>query len=260
MANLIYTHPDENMTSDVTWSLTSGTEDPNYPLTNLSDGIHAKPYKTASGTVATIVATFSGSQAIQLVALGPHNLAGATVKLDNNGGMTQQSIVIPANRSDGQSVNPWLDLSAVDNITASIWTFTFTAASAPPAIGEIEMYFQKRALVHNPRYGFRDEEAHAIIEHQTDYGISKPPYDLGVTKRTLRDLSVIGKVADIAQIQAWHRACYGRAKSCLVVLDPAVNDARFVRFLEPNWYTVLSYPAVHETTFSLEEVNRGPVL
>jgi hypothetical protein len=194
------------------------------------------------------------------VALGPHNLAGATVKLDNNGGMAQQTITIPANRADGQSVNPWKDLSAVDNITASEWTFTITGASAPPAIGEIEMYFQKRFFLSNPRYGFRDEEAHAIIEHQTDYGISKPPYDLGVVKRTLVDLSFIGKIANIELLRTWHRECHGRAKSTLVVLDPAVNDARFVRFREPNWYTVLTYPSVHEATFSLEEVNRGPVL
>ena len=262
MANLIYTHPDDNVAPDASWTLTSGTAATGYPLTNIHDLIYAKPFKTSSGTGVTMQAAFgSPEQVVELVAFGgQHNLQGATVKVDNNGGMAQQTLNIPVNREDGQSVCPWLDLSSVAENAGTIWTFTITGAAAPPAIGEIALYSTKRTLASNPLYGFADEEVHPLIEHATDFGWVKPPYDLGVTWRTLTGLNVIDTVSNIAAILAWHRACHGRVKSCLVVLDPAVNDARFVRFLESKWAHVLSFPELHRTAFSLEEVARGPVL
>lgn len=262
MANLIYTHPADNVAPDAAWAVTSGTANSAYPLANVVDRIYAKPFK-ATGTAVTFTANFgSPAQEIELIGIGgQHNLVGGTVKVDNNGGMSQQTIVIPANRADGQSNSPWLDLSGVTNNNATLWTFTITGASAPVAIGEIEMYAVKRALPgFNPAYGFSDEETHPIIEHPTDFGFVKPPYDMGVTTRTLAGLNVTDTVGNIATIRDWHRACYGRVKSCLVVLDPAVNDARFVRFFESKWAHVLRYPEVHTTAFSLEEVARGPVL
>ena len=262
MANIIYTHPEDNVAPDASWAIASGLGDGAYPVANLTDGIYAKPAKAASGTAITFEANFgSPDQSIEIVAFGgQHNLAGASVKVDNDQGMTQQTLVIPANRADGQSVCPWLDLSGVANHAGSIWTFTITGAAAPPAVGEIALYTTKRSLPDNPLYGFSDEEVHGLIEHATDYGWVKPPYDLGFTTRTLTGLEVLGTVANIATIRDWHRACYGRVKSCLIVLDPAVNDARFVRFVESKWVHVLRYPDLHTTSFSLEEVARGPVL
>jgi hypothetical protein len=262
MATIIYTYPDDNIAADATWSLTSGSAAAGYPLDNVFDLLFAKPFKAASGTGVTIQAAFGSPEVtIELVAFGgQHNLAGATVKVDNNGGMAQQTLAIPANRTDGHSVCPYLDLSEVAENSATTWTFTITGAAAPPAIGEIALYATKRSLVRNPAYGFVDDEVHPIIEHPTDFGFVKAPYDLGVTWRTLQGLDVLDTVANIALIRDWHRACQGRVKASLVVLDPAVNDARFVRFLEPRFAHVLSFPALHRTSFALEEVARGPVL
>jgi hypothetical protein len=262
MATLIYTYPEDNVAPEASWSLTSGSAAAGYPLDNLTDLIPAKPFKAASGSGVTIEADFGSPEVeVELIAfVGQHNLAGATVKVDNNGGMAQQTLAIPAVRTDGHSVCPYLDLSAVSENAGTTWTFTITGASAPPAIGEIVMYATKRSLVRNPAYGFVDDEVHPIIEHPTDFGFVKAPYDLGVTWRTLSGLDVLDTVANIALIRDWHRACQGRVKGSLVVLDPDVNDARFVRFLEPRWAHVLSFPALHRTSFALEEVARGPVL
>lgn len=263
MATLLYQRPaDQLLTGSVT--ITPTSEDPDYPSSLLYDGNPAKLFKL-DDTDGSLLFDFGVATNIDLVALIHHNLdAGlANVKIQGNATTDftaptlNETIVIPAYEGDGFPVNPWLDLSALPN-SFRYWRLVFeTPNSVNIMIGQLWLGGTKRNLVHNINWGFNDEVERRIIEHVTDYGVSTI-YDLGCKIKSW-NVQVETSAAGIAALEAWWDACHGRALGTLVVLDPAVNDARLVRWATTVRTIERRFFEDHVLQFGLKEISRGLV-
>src|SRR5690349_15599380 len=92
-----------------TWSLTSGTANSSFPLTNLNL-VDADTPSKLTGTSGAYRGTIS-SAAIQAIALINCNLAGLTITVtNNNASPVNTTFAVPAAAADGLSLNAWIDL------------------------------------------------------------------------------------------------------------------------------------------------------
>jgi hypothetical protein len=253
MSDLLYCLPTDIATASATLSLTAGAAASGYPLTNLADGNPAKPFK-ATGTSCTIKATFSAPTTLRAISFGPHNLAGATVVLSNNGGMGSTPVTIPADREDGLSVNPFL---AFDASTATEWTLAISGAAADVAIGEVQLIVQMRVM--ELLLGAYENEAHPSITHVTDYGV-KLKYPLGISQRRVHGTVLLD--SDVATFLTLMRTARGQNASFLLVMDSDVNDALLVDLMTDErsvtWITANS--EIGQIDLDFLEVQRGLAL
>lgn len=253
MGDILYALPTDIVTASATLSLTAGAAAAAYPLNNLKDGNPAKPFK-ATGTSCTIRATFGGSTTLRGVSFGPHNLAGATVAISNNGGMGSTPIVIPANREDGLSTDPFLQFAPS---AATQWDIAISGAAANVAIGELELIVQFRTL--EILLGAQEAESHRTITHETDFG-AKLKYWLGVSQRRVHGTVLLNN--NVATLRTLFRSTQGQFKSLLLILDSAVNDAMLVDLMTDEravtWITPNS--ELGQIDLDFLEVQRGPAL
>lgn len=248
-----YAKPSDMVTGSATLSLTAGTANASYPLTNLQDLRPDKPFK-ATGTAATIRATFGAGKALQAVGFIHHNLHGLTVTVTNNNSMASQNLVMPAIGDDSYPVNGWLNIAAVTT-SATQWNFAITGAAANVAIGELILVETLRTA--DITWGVTHADRHPIIEHRTEYDVSLI-YDLAV--RTRLFTANVVRESERSAITSLHRGAKGRVTPFWFVLDSDVNDATMVRFagIELPWER--AQPRESRTTLALEEVSAGVAL
>lgn len=255
MANAQYARPSDNVAPLATWTVTAGALDAAFPVANISDLNPAKPVK-ATGTSLSLRATFGGSQTIKAVVLVNHNIAGATVALTNNGGMASQPIVIPANTEDGQSVNPFKDISLVASNSGTQWTIAITGAPVNIRIGEILLLAEWRTLTPNVDWGVDVDEIHPAIIHRTDAAV-RLVYDLGVRWREVTGIITGATDAQRAALMSLARDARNHVKNWAFVLDPLVNDAMFLHFADERITTKLEYLDRNPFPLKLQEESRG---
>lgn len=248
-----YARPSDNIIASATISLTVGAVDTNYPLTNIQDGIPAKPAKT-TGTAATFRATYGVAQTLEMTSFGPHNLAGATVTLTNNAGFSQV-ITVPANREDGLSINPFLDFSTLANRTATQWNLVISGASANIAIGEWQLITTRRTL--QLLWGLKDTETHRTIIHPTDYD-AKLKYWMGTAQRHF--IGRVNRETNRADILSLIRSAQGQYQGFVLVPESTVNEA----FLVDLTTDERTFTRIHHNASDVElefcEIQRGLAL
>lgn len=265
MASLIFQHPtDQKLSASVT--ITPSSEDASYPKAGLYDSNPAKPFKFTA-TTGNIVFDFGSATSLDLVAIIHHNLTAALANVKIQGNATDawgapsldQAITIPAYEQDGFPVNPWLDLSGIGSRSFRYWRLSFgTANAAIIQLGQVWLGGTKRSLTKNIQWGFQESADRRIIEHETDYGVATI-YDLG-SKVLSWEPTIITTAAGLTEFKTWWDACHGRALPTLVILDPAVNESRLVRWSQPVRTVEHRYANVKVIQFGLREVSRGLVL
>lgn len=253
MGDILYALPTDIVTAAATLSLTAGAANAAFPLTNLQDGNPAKPFK-ATGTSCTIRATFGGATTLRGISFGPHNLAGATVAISNNGGMGSTAIPIPANREDGLSVNPFLQFTPS---AATQWSLAISGAAANVAIGELQLIVQFHAI--ELLLGAQESEKHQTIVNVTDYGVKLKSW-LGVAQRRVHGTVLLD--SDIATFLTLIRSAKGQYSNLLLAMDADVNDAMLVDLMTDersvSWITPNS--EIGNLDLDFLEVQRGVAL
>jgi hypothetical protein len=251
MAGSLYARPSDLLTP--TWSLTAGSAEALYPVTNLGDGKPYKPFKATSGT-ATMRATFGGATTLQAIALVSHNLAGVTVSITNGAGLST-TLAVPADTDDDLSVTAWKDLRGLSNPSSTTWNLAVSGASANVAVGEVLLIETVRTL--NTTWGLVHGVEYPIDEQKTEMDVPLI-YELGVRNRTLRaDLLL---ESDREAMFALAADARGRARAWWLVLDDTENDAMYVRFVKSAFDVTRESPRVSPMSVDVEEIGLGPAL
>lgn len=248
----VFARPTKSVLSSATVTLQSGTENPSYPLAGLYDGRTDFPFK-ATGTSIIIRAAYGAPRTLQGVSIPVgHNLHGLSGVLSNNGGMSNQSLVMPAVGEDGVSLGGWADLRGISGATATQWELEFTGAAAPIAIGELMLLEEVESLriVWGADYG----EQHSIIEHTLESGV-KLRYDRGIRFRSLSGTVV--RESDRAALTRLHREARGPMLPWWLVPDEDVNDAMAVRFAEERRRFTKRSRAQSDQPIQVEELIAG---
>lgn len=261
MGESLYVLPSENIGASASITARAGsTADPNYPvanLVNLCPAIPGKILQTAGGWDFD----YGAPVALDGIALIHHNLtAGLDVRVQahNLGNPVEEferAITIPAWDVDGWSVSPWIDLR--DAPAYRFWTpYVVGVNAGPVAVGEIVMASTLHSLPTNLAPGFTEGEDHAVIEHRTTSGVSFI-YLVGARSRVQTGELPAVTDAGAEAVRDLLRDAGGRGRPFLVVPDPDVNEAWFVRSTTSRFSRQRFKVDVNRVPFALEEVSRG---
>lgn len=261
MASAVYGKPSDNVAGNATITVQTGTVDSDYPLANLVDDNPAKPAKLTT-TTGRIVFDFGSAQTLQLIALIHTNLdAGLTVKIQANATDSWGSpsvdlaITIPTVPDDDYPINPWLDLSG-SAYSYRYWAIYISGTnSAAVAIGEVWMQATKRSFTRNILWGCEEMEVRPSVEHATTYGVTTV-YPFGIRMRRVSG-SVRANQTAAAELLALERDCEHRGSPFLFILDPAVNDALYVRWGIAPFRKRNVFLQTRPIDVTFEEVSRG---
>lgn len=262
MSVLTYDWPSDKVVG--VWAKMGGTVNSNYPLTNIDDGKPWNPviftgnptriYHDAGSPVPCPLVSFihCNFPAGYEPTVGRGNVLGASSAGAN--------VVCDGPAEDGMPANPFVELTGSYRYT---W-IDFPSTATLLSLGLIRLSGAKRTFsdasttVRDRSYGAIDREHHPSIERTTDAGVQ-----LGYSRGT-RARWVSGTIRYDAtgylELRGLLRASRGRALPFLVIPDPDVNEALWVKWgtsadtaLERN-YTDLD---VNDVKVDFEEVGRG---
>jgi hypothetical protein len=248
----LYCRPSDILSYAATWSLTAGSADSAFPLTNLAS-VYAHIVSKTTGTAATYRGTIS-STALQAIAIINCNLAGLTLTVTNNNSMASTNLVIPSAPTDNVSINGFVDLRAVTT-AATQWNIAITGAAANIAIGKILLISNLRTML--PMWELGVGETKPSVVHRTEYGIA-----VG-SRRAVRFRSFVpsfGRESERSAYASLRRASEGPTQPFLFVLDDAVNDPAYVWFPEDTWEHTRGSLLGTSWSDRLEEANSGLAL
>lgn len=250
-----YARPGDDIAPDATWSVTSGAADAAYPVANVANRNPAKPFK-ATGTSATIRATYGASQVLVGVALINHNLAGATVSITSGAGLSE-AVAIGAN-SGGQCTPAFLDFSTALLAQRTSTTFNLVisgGALGNIAIGEVLLLTAIRDLTWIWGLTIRPKR---LIQRQTTFGGTHLQYNKRVR------VHVISAQTDLQSEEAAMRTleeeAQGELLPWLIIPARAVNACYYVQFVPGTFAWTPQSDGFTDIPIEAEEVSAGPPL
>lgn len=251
MAVALYCRPSDILTPSATITVTSGTEDSNYPRTNLND---KKAYTVAkgTGTAITFKATFGGSKTLQAVAC--INTNATAITLTNAAGLSQ-SISIPTTPADSHPLDPWIDLRGLSNTSSDQWSVALTG---PTGVGLGELLLVETVRTLPIRWGLIEEDEHRTSTQETDYGV-RLIYGMGVRQRRVTGELVLLTTADRDALTALARDARSQYP-LLLILNSTINDALYVEIDGDAFDIQRSYPTLSSAQIAFVEQQKGLAL
>jgi hypothetical protein len=233
-------------------TMTNESADPEYSADELIDLDPENPAK-ATTTATTIEFTLGAAYALEVAAIINHNLAGATVTLQNDAGLSQ-AFTIPARTAGGICVNPWLDLRGLANRTDDVWRVVITGAAANVQIGEIVLGTTLRALpwqYGGLRFGRSRPTTPALRTH----GGKRLKSDRGFQVR--RYVGTVGRESSRTMLETLWESAKGTVLPFLLIPRDDVNDAALVEFSSEEFGEELDGPTATAILLELEEASSG---
>ena len=250
----LYCRPSDIVTADATWSVTAGTADSDYPLTNLSD-LLAHTVTKSTGTSISLRATFAAAKALAAVAFINTNATAITL---TNGAGLSETVAIPTTPNDDLTLDPWIDLRTLANTSSTTWTIALTGPTGV-ALGLPLLVTTLRTIEILWDPSPVERERHGGIVHRTDYGV-KLKLSLGTRERGLRGL--VRGAAVRADLRALERDAQGLQRSFLLIPDEDENDALYVDLTTDLREWLFLAPAagggtVHDVALDFDEQQKG---
>lgn len=250
---MIYALPSDEQVGAATLTLSSGTADAEYPLTNLQALAPARPTKFTT-TSAGIVINFGSPVALKYVAImHPNFQAALNVRWQRNATdswgapSVDRGFTVAATDPDGYVPGPSLDLTGEAS-------YQYARVSVPTndvnlIIGAIVAYtaIYEATPILNP---FKESDHRLSILHETAYGVQFV-YDLA----RYRGLSGSMHVPSSAQVLTWYRSSKGRAMPFLVMPRDEAMLARWDTDAVTS--ETLGPSAVRWSELAWREVSRG---
>lgn len=244
----LYCLPSDLLQDGATVSVTAGTEDTAYPKTNLQDRV-AHTVAKLTGTSGTFRATFGAAKTLQAVAF--INTNATAIQLTNGAGLNQ-AVTIPTTPEDGLFLDPWIDLRGLANTSSTQWNVALTGP-AGVALGELLLVQTLRTLKVNWDPTPEEQEGHDAIVHRTEYGV-KLKLGLGVRNRSFSGTTHRDTARALTLSLA--RDAHGQLRNFLLIVDDAVNDARYVD-LATDLRIRRTAPDIAEVPLVFDEQQKG---
>lgn len=235
-----------------TWSLTAGTANSSFPLTNLNL-VDPGSVSKLTGTSGTYRGTIT-STAIQAIAIINCNLGGLTLTVTNNNSMASQNLVVPAAASDGLSLNAWIDLRAVTT-AATQWNIAVPTNGANVAIGKILLIADVDDYQFRTRW--RLKETKPAIVQRASRGQAWG-YPVGTRYRTA-SLDFIYE-SQRAAYTTLRRLSVGPSQPCVFMPTSTGTDVVYAWFPNDNWEHERVVTLATAWSDVIEELNPGVAL
>lgn len=235
----LFFHPDDNVADSFVWSVQTGTEDPDYPLANLTDFGYAKLAAPSKLLETAGAWQGDGGAAVRVDAiLAWHDFNEAiTAYFDQDAGANwaaptlRQALTIPAKRADGYSVKVFVDLRTHANYTALGRRYVRLAAvgaSDNPIGLKVMLFSQVRSIRRDFNWGIRIRHHQVGIDMKTDAGHAWA-YDLQSAPRLFEASGLWGS-SDLNKLVEWNRAAGGIVRPVAFVPYPSTGEGWIGRF------------------------------
>lgn len=261
-----YAYPSEDLSSTVTPTLTSGTQDPEYPIANLAGINPAKPWKVTT-TTFRLLWDFGSAVPVYIVALIHANLQAALGGVILAFGSTTATSGFSTNFTigpydeQGYPSNSHLDLSTADSGGPPTYRYMSLAVTVPNivvvSIGKILI---ARAVHELPHFIIpkspAEEEQHPMSEHSTDAGVVTI-FSLGVRRRWVRG-EMAASNTNAALLKSWRRSAGGRTLPFLLLPHLSPDEVWYARFEKDKMHR--TFWGSNGKSFipeGFEEVSRG---
>jgi len=246
--------------SDILWptTFTASPEASAYGAIQAVTLTSVRPSKL-DATSGTWVATYSSPVELGALVLPYANFdEGLDVTFTPDGG-TPIVIDCPGpliTRDDGFQPWPRGIVQEFDPQTSDEWTLSVNEANSfNPQIFKFLPFASLRQAVNDVSWGVVEEEEQGDIWHETAGGAVSAVEVWGPRRSfmgqfTLRD-------ADVPEIVTLHRSVRQRILPWVLIPDADVNDAWFVRFIDPIRSQTRETINHHIATFRVKELSRG---
>ncbi len=207
-------------------TLSSSTEDADYPLENLFDAILALPFKAVSTTAAYIEIDHGAAVPYDTVALLNHNMTSSGSAVVTGGASAAPASVIGA--SAYRESNIWWDVGSRNERYTRI-----TLADANTRnlyVGELVIGMRVE-LPRSSRWGRQQGLEEMDIEHETNRGV-KWPYKL--VSREIREYVFRFPESEFADFKLLHTSLQGQLRPFLWIPNTALTESLYVR-KEPSF-------------------------
>lgn len=269
MANakaIVYDLPTDKVTG--TWAQDGGTLNASYPLTNIDND---QPWLPTIFTInpTRIKIDFGTAKRVDLVSFIHCNFdAAAVIKVEMNATDSwgapslTTTVVIPTVGEDGMPGNPFVDLTGVAGYSVGGYRWLSikiqSSQSTLLSLGLVRLTSTKRTVTNNVQDGVRVKERQPVIEHGTEGGVQLA-YARGIRERTIEGAIQTSDAGIAALLTSW-RATKGRTSPFLLVFDPTVNEAIFVKWgssPEVAFDRTYTFLNLNDMPVSWVEVGRG---
>jgi hypothetical protein len=262
-----YFHPSDEVASDATVTVQTGTEDSAYPATNAVDftpALIAAPAKVDE-TTGIWQGDFGAAQRVDFVLLWSNFDAGVTAFFRMSDSSTfattpvDAAFTIPARRADGYARKVWIDVRSISGYSTTgrrYFRVGASSASAEPIGIKVMAFSQVRQLSRDVQWGREDDEQQIAVVMKTDAGV-RWGYDLASAPRVLRGSALLSDT-DAEAVREWFRACAGVVTPTVIIPDPLVNDAWLV-YWSPAGFSIESPSLVvarHQTKRAFTDANQ----
>lgn len=262
-----YSRASDNVALDATWSVTGGSEDPDYPAENLSNPAIDVPAQLTT-TSGIFLGTLADTTPIACVSLLMHNFDDdLTVRFQAHssnswGAPTINSLfTIGPRRADDFPPGEWLDLTVAD-VPVSGMNFVrlnvVDSNGSPVKVGGIFIGSALRDFQPDTALlpGLKEGERRSGLIQRSHAG-GRIAIDFGLVWRRY-DYSAVSKPDGLDDMRNLWRSALGTNLGWLFIPDEDVNESALVHFDEgmgPN----PEFLALDVTTYSLqfEEEDRG---
>jgi hypothetical protein len=252
-----YTRPGDDVAPNATWSLTAGTAVSGYGPERVGNRNPAKAFK-ATGTSATLRATFGANQVLVGVALVNHNWAGAASVAITSGSGLNEAITIPANVG-GQCVNTILDFSTELLAQRTSTTFDIavsTGVLGNVAIGEILLLTAIRDLRWS--WGLKIKPRRLVKRAGDTFGGSVLQYNKRVLVHEIT--AVVDLQTEEAAMLAHEQEAQGEIFPWLVWPNTGDSRIHYVQFQPGTFERVFQSPGFTAMPIVAIELSQGPSL
>jgi hypothetical protein len=249
MATALVSRYSDILSYGATWSLTAGSANSAFPLTNLND-VRADYVSKTTAQTCTYKAAIA-STALQAVAFVNCNRPGVNITVTNNNAMASQNLAIPAAPSDNIGISGILDLRAVTT-AATEWSFAVPTGSGNVAVGKILLISNLRQFLIRSRPKFRDTSPKILKRSSSGTALGYPK---GVRYRGLE--FQLMRESERAGYELLRRGSVGPSQPCIVWPNPSINDFLYAFFPPDSWQHERESEPVTTWTDEVEEMNPG---
>ena len=271
MAKPIYTYPSDEIGSAATITLTTGTADSNYPVTNVGTPSPAFPFLStipapSSASAVDILWDHGSAVDAKIFSLHHHNIpAGTDVRFQRNAANVWVAPSMDVAVTISTFPNTGLpDPFAVDlTAQAGYGSYRYSRLHVPSlsqlvGVGSALIWSAKRQDLRALRFPIRPQEQHTTRKFRTSHGVFNR-YRLGVRLRQVEGV-IRNTNADFSTWLAWFRAARGDFGSFLYWLDLTTSIGWIANFGEDTSDVEYSAYNVSPAHVVIEEMSSGPAL
>lgn len=238
-------------------SLTSSTEDSEFPLSNLFDGLAASQFSFTSTAGGWIEIDNGAAKAFDTLHLVNHNF-DSSVDIDVYAGASPNPGTPIATNLTYREFDLWKDLGSQS--ARYVRVVITDSNSENTRLGELRLGTRVE-FPQAHRFGKIPGKVTRDIYHETQADVA---WVYHVSKREIRELEWRILESDLTKFEALFDDVLGRAIPFSFILKTTEADVMLVRFTEPDWRPrELSEPmpeAGNDLSFTVKEESRGVLL